>query len=273
MEQVTQLVLPTMIEYNMCTQYKVPMMNVSNLDLNKIIHKKNSTIGGSAEATVTAYFDQLEATIIKYIDASQYVIGCAAWLTNHNIIEALTKIKGVKIVINKEEYLNSKIITSNNFFYTKLREKYDNISDMFGLPCECCNTNVGTETIHVRACKSKCACTHNAPIVRLNSCSTFTKFSNGQIRQKPGAILTCGIVNSPSKMHHKFLIFFDDKFETLGVWTGSYNFSSNSNSCIENGLYIRDKGTIQSYIDEFFLIYEFAEPYNWQSGLMNVDKR
>ena len=194
--------------------------------------------------SVQPFFDRLEERLVNYIENSSYVVGCVAWLTNRNIIDALKDVKGVKIIINKEEYLSSKMQIGQKFFYKCLRGKYHDMSDMFGThSCGCCSKN-------------------------MLQCANFNKVFNTVLMNREGGILTCGIVNNFSKMHHKFLIFFNDKIEPTGVWTGSYNLSKNSNMSLENALYITDKEVIMEYIREFMVIYPYSESCNWKSGVL-----
>lgn len=196
---------------------------------------------------IQPHFEKLEENLIDYIEKSSYIIGCVAWLTNRNILEALECKKGVKIIINKEEYLNSNMKKSQRFFYKCLRGRYNDIPDLFNINCECCKK-------FVKNCN--------------NFNNIFEPISKNNDSEKNGAILTCGIVNNFSRMHHKFLIFINDKFEPIGVWTGSYNLSNTSNFSLENALYITDKNIIMEYIKEFFAIYSFSESYNWKSGIL-----
>lgn len=198
--------------------------------------------------SVQPYFEKLEKHLISHIEKSSYVVGCVAWLTNNNIIEALENIDGVKIIINKEEYLNPNMEIGQKFFYQCLRGKYNEIPDMFNSKCKCC------EKKNILKCP--------------NFCKIFGNISENGSNINMGAILTCGIVNNYSKMHHKFLIFFNDKIEPMGVWTGSYNLSKTSNFSLENALYITDKDVIMEYIKEFLAIYPFSESYNWKSGIL-----
>ncbi len=212
---------------------------------------------------VQPYFENLEEHLIAYIDNSAYVIGCVAWLTNRNIIEALENIKGVKIIVNKEEYISSKMQTGQKFSNKCLQGRYNDIPDFFENVCDCCG-------LTMRSCKNF--------KTYLNDCvdadnELKKKSSDNMIKDVPtisrsGAILTCGIVNNYSKMHHKFLIFFNNNMQPLGVWTGSYNFSTNGNFSLENAIYICDKEVILEYIKEFMAIYPYSESYNWNSGIL-----
>lgn len=217
-------------------------MLTRNLNFNRM-RKKNISIEENSKIKV--YFDDLEKHLIDYISKSSYVMGCVAWLTNRNIIDALDNTKGTKIIVNKEEFLSTKMKEGQKFFYKCLRGKYNDIPDIFESQCSCC-------------------------LKKIKLCANFTK-TFGTINQKNGAILTCGIVNNLSKMHHKFLIFLDDNLSTVGVWTGSYNLSKNSNNSLENALYITEPDIIMAYVNEFLSIYSFSEPFDWYSGLLCDD--
>jgi phosphatidylserine/phosphatidylglycerophosphate/cardiolipin synthase-like enzyme len=185
---------------------------------------------------VQPHFENIESVVIEYINSASYVIGCIAWLTNMNVIDALTRLKGVKIIVNKEEYLHPDMNGGQKYWHSKLRHKYNSIPDLFAAHPEI---------------DSKF--------------TTFTKITN----RNDGAIMTCGVINCYSKLHHKFMVFFNEEMNPIGIWTGSYNFSDNSNYSLENGVYITDKITIDEYIKEFFIIYNSSEPYIWKSGLLH----
>lgn len=228
------------------------------MDFNRM--RQNNYHSILINSNVQPYFEKLEEHLIGYIEKSSYVVGCVAWLTNQNIIEALENIKGAKIIINKEEYLNPKMEKGQQFFYRCLRGRYNDIPDMFESICKCCSKNM-------LQCQNFCKIfgNINTEYISTNIQSETDTHNKGN---KKGAILTCGIVNNHSKMHHKFLIFFNDDIIPTGLWTGSYNLSKTSNFSLENALYITDIDVIREYIKEFLAIYPFSESYNWTSGLL-----
>lgn len=213
-------------------------------NMNFNLMRKENTHDIITTGLVCPYFDKLEEHLIGYIEKASYIIGCVAWLTNNNIINALEDKKGIKIIINKEEYISSKMESGQKFYYKCLRGKYNDLPDLFHLNCNCCQN-------------------------QMIQCSKFMDLF-GQVsideNNQNGAILTCGIVNNLSKMHHKFLVFFDENMHPVGVWTGSYNLSKTSNFSLENALYISDQKVIMEYIKEFMAIFPYSESYNWNSG-------
>ncbi|CAH6420072.1 Hypothetical protein MVR_LOCUS27 [uncultured virus] len=189
----------------------------------------------------------MEDHLVKYIGQASYAVGCACWLTNRNIIDALERMRGVKIIVSKEEFLNPKMQSAQRFSYSCIRGCYNALSDLSKAMCTCCPE----------------------PTVA-SLCPNYRHTFGTRMHDLPidGAVLTCGIVNHGSRMHHKFLVFFDESFKPIGVWTGSYNFSRNSNHSLENALYVTEPRVIQEYIKEFLAIYLLAEKYDWTSSLM-----
>ncbi|AEQ32649.1 phospholipase D nuclease [Acanthamoeba polyphaga mimivirus] len=216
--------------------------NIRTINLNKIRPQNIHT--NISNKSIKPYFENLEEKIVDYISNAKYIVGCAAWLTSDNVMNALDKTCGCKIIVNKEEFLNSNMEISDRPYYKSLRNKYHNLPDIFNVNCICCNN-------------------------KILKCNNFNNiFGDLNHTDKKGAILTCGVVNNMSKMHHKFLIFFDEKMKPYGVWTGSYNLSKTSNYSLENALYITDMDVIMEYIKEFKVIYNYSEPHEWKSGIL-----
>lgn len=219
-------------------------MAVKRFDMN-IIKKKNTDNILNHEIkngnNIIPYFDDIEIHLLKYINESTYIIGCVAWLTNENIIDAIIKKEGCKLIVNKEEYLSSKLHHRNNRYCCNLRNKYDNIKDLCEIKIDKSNP-IYNNLIE--------------PLINTN---------------KKGAILTCGIVNNKCKLHHKFIIFYDKSLNPIGVWTGSYNLSVNSNYSLENVIFIKDEYVINEYLKEFIMISKKSEPYNWVNGSIDLE--
>ena len=138
-------------------------------------------------------------------------------------------------------------------FFTKLRSNYNQIDDLFQLQCPKCHINW-------------IECTH---------CTTILPTVQKELKMPTDneSIICCGIVNSTYRMHHKFLILFDEKFKPKGVWTGSYNLSENSNRCLENAIYLTDHEIIKAYLNEFERIYHLTEPFKWISGTLDIKNK
>lgn len=171
--------------------------------------------------SVIVYFQEIEQHLLKHIQSADYIIGCVAWLTNENILSALSQKKGVKIIVNKEDFLSSQ--TSSYTNKQLIQNWYPKIPS-FNFSESCLGT----------------------------------------------AILTFGIANHPSRLHHKFLIFYNSELQPQGVWTGSYNFTRNSNFSLENAIYLEDSNIIQQYIQEFHFILQHSESYDWKCNMLVI---
>lgn len=208
-------------------------------NMNKIRKNKSQVTELKFDVPIQIFFTNIESVLTSGIKNATYIIGCTAWLTNSIILKALSEKLGVKMIINKECYLNSDSEYGEGRFYSLLRSAYRKIKDLSLISCE-----------------------------QLNQLIPNFKICQEEKIDRTGAILTCGIVNSRCKLHHKFMIFFDDNFKPIGLWSGSYNFSNNSNFCLENGIYITDQNVIKQYIDEFNSIYSYSETFDWSNGLL-----
>lgn len=49
------------------------------------------------------------------------------------------------------------------------------------------------------------------------------------------------------------------------VWTGSFNFTQNSELSLENALYITDPEIVAAYFEEYGQIAAISEPLDWES--------
>jgi hypothetical protein len=200
------------------------------------------------------FFDDIEDKLLSLLDKATYVIGCVSWLTNPKIISKLLQKPGVKIIINKEEYLKpTSHIQLRSKFFSKLRFDYNDMDDLFQINCPQCNI-------------PWIKCSHCKDLLPTLHCKLTVPKDNE-------SIICCGIVNSCYRMHHKFLIMLDDEFKPQGVWTGSYNLSQNSNSCLENALFLSNPLVCAQYLNEFERIYHLTEPFTWVCGTLDIKNK
>ena len=217
-------------------------MNFNRIRTN-IIHNDIKT-----EQSINVFFDNLQKILIEYINKATYIIGCIAWMTNDDILHALREKKGIKIIVNKEDFLKGESDIGQKPFYCSMRAIYEELPNLSNAICPLCKPEKNN-------------------IKHLHECGHLSSiFHLSNVAKDDNAIMTFGIVNSFSKMHHKFLLFFDDKMNSMGIWTGSYNLSNNANNNLENAVYICDNKIFQKYLSEFALIYKYSEHYKWTCG-------
>lgn len=207
--------------------------------------RKNDNDPSKVSNNVILYFDNLEENLINHIKDAEYVIGCVSWLTNLKIIKALHNKKGVKIVIQKENFIKRDYSYSIclNEYYINLRKGYKAVPNLFN---NIENIKTDEDSAMHQICKNKLSDDDFIDGIR---CFGFAKASHKPL------------------MHHKFLIFLDKDLQPYGVWTGSYNFTNNANNSLDNGLFISDSKIIEGYIEEFEQILFLSEKINWESSV------
>jgi phosphatidylserine/phosphatidylglycerophosphate/cardiolipin synthase-like enzyme len=198
------------------------------------------------------YFRNLKDHLIRHIEEAEAVVGCVAWITNHDIIDALAKKKVAMIAIQKEDFLRPDICNRQEWAKV-LREDYSRLSAHYRYTFD--NTMV---------CNSSICGDPGFDAVRCVGNYNFDKEAT-----------------SP-KMHNKFLVFGsivinsdsdiegtkDNReigFSPTAVWTGSFNFTNNAIFSFENALYITDPEIVQAYYQEWGHIYAISEPLDWET--------
>jgi hypothetical protein len=205
----------------------------------------------SAQACgVTAFFGNLESHLCNAIRSADFVVGCAAWLTNHRILNALSAPKwGCQVVVQKEDWLRPDIGSDRQGQWKGvLRERYDELhcdidrhefSRSLEMPFLSENWCVDEHGI-------RCAGNHNS-------------------------------ARSPAfpRMHHKFFVMCDvevdaefhmpTKIVGRSVWTGSFNPTANGTKSRENAVLIASDEIAQAFLREWFQVYAISEPLDWES--------
>jgi hypothetical protein len=207
--------------------------------------RNNNNDPSKVTNNVILYFDNLEENLINHIKDAEYVIGCVSWLTNLKIIKALQRKKGVKIVIQKENFIKRDYSYSVclNEYYINLRKGYKAVPNLFN---NIENIKIDKNSSIHQLCENKLSDDDFFDGIR---CFGFAKASHKPL------------------MHHKFLIFMDKNLQPYGVWTGSYNFTNNANNSLDNGLFISDSKIIEGYSEEFEQILFLSEKINWESAV------
>lgn len=202
---------------------------------------------------IEVVFRNHKEKIIKLCENNNFAIGCVAWLTDHEILEALSKINTC-IVVQKEDFLRP----DYNYDKNKLQKLYDKIK-----------WHCYTDHFHWKYLPS------------LSYCGCID-----------GGIRCMGNYNRDKKpafprMHNKFMIFGterktttmeeymseDEVFKLNSVWTGSFNFTYNAGYSLENAVIISNKEIITAYINEFCQIYSLSEDLDWSCDWCDPEYR
>lgn len=216
----------------------IPVPNVDNYPYERMVHAQ------SRNASVQVYFDSLETKLIEHIRQSScnQVFGCVAWLTNPNILAALSDIS-CQIVVQKEDFLRPDIYGGADW-KSQLRDMYNYV---------CCKM-IKQSFPGIGGVLSLCGDTHVDGI-------------------RCAGVLTSNRSNPQSRMHHKFLVFCKNEIEPYAVWTGSFNFTGNSTNSFENAVFIHDTKIANAYLQEYLHVFALSEPLDWESEWINPEYR
>jgi hypothetical protein len=200
--------------------------------------------GGDIEVV----FRNLENELIRRIESADVVVGCVAWLTSEPILSALAKVKGVAIVVQKEDFLRPDI-GNNPDWSRKLRKLYK------ALPGTLCRYDKGLGKTQLYLLSSS-----SDPTIESVRC-----VGNNNADKVPAF----------PRAHHKFVVFCralnslhdNDNFnyEPYEVWTGSFNFTKNAVRSFENAIICRDQVIVNAFFNEFAQIEAISEPLDWES--------
>lgn len=207
-------------------------------------HYQRPTIAQSADRKTTVYFDNLAEHLIEHIHYADAVLGCVAWLTHFDILDALAEKQLVSIVVQKEDFLRPDTNTGNAWA-RELRTKYDKLKHglSFG--------SVDHKLFYMlRNCQLwytdpiRCVGNHNA-----DKLPAFPR------------------------SHHKFVLFCEryeisegiDSYAPYAVWTGSFNFTKNAVNSFENALFMTDSQIVNAYLAEYAYVFGLSESLDWTS--------
>lgn len=196
---------------------------------------------------IDVVFKNIKDRIINEINATPCMVGCIAWLTDFDILKAMTE-RDVQIIVQKEDFLRPDL-GSNDKFKNTLKDLYSKI-----------NTEIGR---HWHTCRAKDLSFCSDPTLEGIRC-----VGNYNRERKPAM----------PRMHNKFLVLGDNlnkegRFEPWGVITGSYNYTNNANNSFENIVIIRDKKIANAYYNEWGQILAFSEKLNWEFDWVQPEYR
>ena len=193
------------------------------------------------ESDISVYFRGLKDKLISEINDSEIILGAVAWLTDHDLLEAISK-KPCQIVLQKEDFLrpDMEVILSNSS-KKKLKEAYGKLSFDY---------------------------------TSINFSNKIFELSYDEIFDiepvKCFGFLTEKMKHCSPKMHNKFLIFcyFDsttNKIRPKKVWSGSANLTEMSMYSLENAILIDNEVIAMQYLKEYEYIYYLSESLSWDS--------
>jgi len=203
---------------------------------------------------VRAHFGDLAAHLVQNIRQCDFVVGCCAWLTHPEVINALSATYyGCQIICQKEDFLRPDACSARGW-KSHLHARYAALScrinrhdcaAVSGLPCLSTNMDDGYMQ------PIRCVGNHNSD-------------------------------RSPAfpRMHHKFLVFcgvtedqgregWEDGYYNLApvplaIWTGSFNPTSNGTKSRENAVVIESRQIAAAYFREWYQMFALSEELDWE---------
>lgn len=180
---------------------------------------------------VTVHFGDLLPALLDFIRGSESVAGCVAWVTSDPVIDALAQ-RPVALILNKEWILRS---GDTSALAVRQRARLARLTggilaSAFPAPlCDIAPPRTKLEAVR---------CAGHSPRVHSR--------------------------NSPL-MHHKFIVRLSAG-KPVAVWTGSFNFTANASSSLENAVEIHDPAVAAAYLAEFARVASISEPMEFFAG-------
>lgn len=228
---------------------------------------------------ISVFFRDIKTHLIKEIEWADKVYGCVAWITDGDILNALSKKKECALVVNKEEFMYPtsskcwdslkeklrsipKFVVMNEYNEWK-RDGYEtfvstykpNMDEhtIYAPVCQGMDENVSVTTYSKRTLVPK-DLTLNDLIISDTGDPEFHLLARSKLAGKTlDPIRNVGIIqqdepgytNGP-RLHDKFFVMI--KGHEWKLWTGSFNASVNSSNSLENAVLIFDKVVNLCYI-------------------------
>lgn len=217
---------------------------------------------------VSVYFREIADRLIEKIEMYEVVVGCVAWLTHPDILQALSEKQGVSLLVQKDDLYRPDMFAKNRtamqtqLFYSKLPGTLTRERDFLSTPY---GRGVPDWKEEI------------SPIEPVRCIGIYNKGADRK--------------TSAPFMHNKFLVFCEKReidnadygwsgdpsmkraFEAkihgdlypVAVWTGSFNFSKNASKSFENALFIEDEGIAEAYFNEFCQLALLSESLKWEN--------
>lgn len=192
-------------------------------------HERHRDSAHAKPGAVITHFGDLRPALLKFLAESEAIVGCVAWVSASDIIDVLSK-RPVALIVNKEPFLKP----TGRVSAARQRE---NLTRLVG----------GLRRRDFPAPLDRMYQNRN-DIIDPVRCVGHT-----------GA----RVQNSPL-MHHKFAVRLTNGKPTA-VWTGSFNWTVNASSSIENAVEIHDPKVAEDFLKEFARVASLSEPLDYLS--------
>lgn len=90
------------------------LIQASKTNLNVLRGATNVSSDIAHDCLIRSHFEDLESHLISYIDSSEYIVGCVAWLTSQTVLSQLAR-KKVSLIIDASCYPNKSYDSLTSF--------------------------------------------------------------------------------------------------------------------------------------------------------------
>ncbi|MGO9485794.1 MAG: phospholipase D-like domain-containing protein [Rhodomicrobium sp.] len=218
---------------------------------------KNYSVESSNGGRIAVRFEKIEELFVDLARKHEVVVGAVAWLTNNDILSALSTPAHVAIVVQKEDFLRRDSgVTSYPRWRHDLRCLYNAIRPFDMLDFK--ETYPGQQEDHPD---------YNPAVQHW----LFNASGEFQVGGEPIRCLGYAVQNNRQipKMHHKFLVFGDRQegliMRPRCVVTGSFNLTQNAVRSRENVIVVEDQAICHAFISEWAQLWCLSEKLDWSS--------
>ena len=218
------------------------MARLTVIDLNKLKPSKTPSGKGAFDwdkqdrgvtsGKTTTHFGDIATPLEQFLAGSEAIVGCVAWITSQRLVDALAGVP-VALIVNKEFELRTSDAKPEP---SRQRANLDRLTG--GLKRS----------------------SFPAP---LNQVSGAPDEAIDPVRCV-GHVTRGRGTNSPL-MHHKFVVRLTGGKPTA-VWTGSFNFTHNAETSLENAVEIHDPAIARAYLAEWARVAALSEPLDFVAG-------
>lgn len=243
----------------------VPIWNLNDLEINLDGNCTTEQDDNSfKKGNIEVFFKDLDKALVIKIKEADAVLGCTAWLTHPDILEALAALEyGASIIVQKEDFLRPDV---GSYYEQRLREQYHKIRPIAPTASATWSNNwegirwVETNTIASELCVAgwpdektaiRCVGNHNKDKYPANPRMHNKFMVFGKVEQNEKWLWRDDVAKS---------VFFP-----YAVWTGSFNPTINGGRSLENAIYIYDDMIAKRYLKEWGQILALSEPLDWES--------
>lgn len=210
----------------------------------------------ASDGDVSVYFKNLKDELIALIERAEIVVGCVAWLTDYDVLDALAKKRWVSIIVQKEDFLRpdcgkgAKPELLKKYATLKQGDRYAAGGLVSGL------SFCGDVTLQA----VRCVGNHNREIpVHPRAHHKFVLFCREEQDDED-------YISLPGEVMVK-------RAQPYAVWTGSYNLSYTASLSFENAIVTTRQKIVDAYYKEWAQVVALSEPLNWSRAWVEPEWR